>query len=107
MMRSPVVPEGAVYGQSRRARARLAERRLARRRIATGLRFDKLALLLEAGDPRQAISVADLGCGYGAMFHYLDERHRLPVGRYVGYDISEQMLDAASSSTVTILGSCS
>lgn len=59
------------------------------------LRFDKLALVLEATDPQRAISVTDLGCGYGAMFHYLDDRNRPPVGRYVGYDISEPMLDAA------------
>jgi len=59
------------------------------------LRFDKLALLLEGADPGQPISVADLGCGYGAMFRYLDARNRPPLGRYVGYDISEPMLDAA------------
>ena len=59
------------------------------------LRFDKLALILDAADRHQPISVSDLGCGYGAMFRYLDERNRPPIGRYVGYDISEPMLSAA------------
>jgi SAM-dependent methyltransferase len=54
------------------------------------LRFRELMRLLE-GDPDAG--VLDYGCGYGALRSYLRERgHR---GRYVGFDISQRMLDAA------------
>ena len=54
------------------------------------LRFRELATLVK-DDPDA--SVLDYGCGYGALRAYLRERgHR---GRYVGFDISESMIDAA------------
>lgn len=56
------------------------------------LRFDKLAMVLEP--PSEAISVIDLGCGYGALHGYLAGRgYRL--SKFYGYDISEDMLREA------------
>jgi SAM-dependent methyltransferase len=60
---------------------------------AQQLRFDKLAYVIAADPPGDPITVNDWGCGYGAMFRYLDERFTL--GTYTGYDISSEMLDAA------------
>lgn len=60
---------------------------------AQRLRFDKLAYVIDADTPAGPITVNDWGCGYGAMFGYLDERYAL--GGYTGYDISTEMLDAA------------
>jgi len=57
---------------------------------AQRLRFDKLAYVI---DTDAAITVNDWGCGYGAMFRYLDERFTL--GGFNGYDISAEMLAAA------------
>ena len=57
---------------------------------AQRLRFDKLAYVIDTDAP---ITVNDWGCGYGAMFRYLDERFTL--GGYTGYDISAEMLEAA------------
>jgi hypothetical protein len=57
---------------------------------AQELRFDKLAYVIDTDAP---ITVNDWGCGYGAMFRYLDERFTLRG--YHGYDISAEMLDAA------------
>ncbi|HEX6025627.1 MAG TPA: class I SAM-dependent methyltransferase [Solirubrobacter sp.] len=57
---------------------------------AQQLRFDKLAYVIDTDAP---ITVNDWGCGYGAMFRYLDERFTLE--RYTGYDISAEMLEAA------------
>jgi SAM-dependent methyltransferase len=57
---------------------------------AQQLRFDKLAYVIDTDAP---ITVNDWGCGYGAMFRYLDER--INLGGYTGYDISAEMLDAA------------
>lgn len=57
------------------------------------LRFEKLAEVLDAGDAE--VTVADLGCGYGAMLRYLGGRPGVRLARYVGYDISDEMLAAA------------
>jgi SAM-dependent methyltransferase len=51
--------------------------------------------VLDVVQPAEPISVNDWGCGYGAMFRYLDERSGVTIGRYTGYDLSLDMLDAA------------
>jgi len=54
-------------------------------------RFRQLARLLE-DDP--TASVLDYGCGFGALAAYLRVRgHR---GAYVGFDVSPEMIDAAT-----------
>ncbi|HWC12709.1 MAG TPA: methyltransferase domain-containing protein [Acidimicrobiales bacterium] len=57
------------------------------------LRFEKL---LSVVDPRcgDRIDVNDLGCGYGALLSFLEER-QVPIGTFFGYDISEEMLTVA------------
>ena len=55
------------------------------------LRFDKLASVI-GGEP--AITVNDLGCGYGSLHGYLTGTGRT-IDRYRGYDISEKMLAEA------------
>jgi SAM-dependent methyltransferase len=59
------------------------------------LRFEKLAYLLEADDHAGDVTVNDWGCGYGAMFGFLESRLRNRFTRYYGYDISPEMLRAA------------
>jgi SAM-dependent methyltransferase len=61
------------------------------------LRFDKLAYVIASDPPTEPITVNDWGCGYGAMFRYLDERPDVRLGGYTGYDISAEMLAAARS----------
>lgn len=56
------------------------------------LRFQKLAQVIE--DPAGAIEVADLGCGYGALFGYLVDTG-IDVTRYTGYEISGAMIAEA------------
>jgi SAM-dependent methyltransferase len=58
------------------------------------LRFEQLARVL---DGEGVVTVNDWGCGYGAMFGFLDHRLGDRLGRYVGYDISEEMIEAARS----------
>jgi len=41
--------------------------------------------------------VNDWGCGYGAMFGYLDGVFGTAMTRYTGYDISQEMLAAAKT----------
>lgn len=65
--------------------------------LAQRLRFEKLAHLIDCDRPEDPISVSDWGCGYGAMFAYLDARPGVRLDRYVGYDVSAEMLDAAQA----------
>lgn len=58
------------------------------------MRFRKLAGVIRPGERGEGLSVNDLGCGYGAMARWFD-REGIAVDRYVGYDISEKMLDEA------------
>ena len=58
------------------------------------LRFDKLLAVVDVIDGTP-IDVNDLGCGYAALFEHLEARGT-PVGAYVGYDISDEMLRAAA-----------
>lgn len=53
------------------------------------LRFNKLCAEL----PKDAlITIADLGCGYGALYDYLAANNVI-VKEYHGYDISQNMLE--------------
>jgi SAM-dependent methyltransferase len=57
------------------------------------LRFDVLALVMEGAE---AVTVADFGCGTGALFTRLDERaDPPPLGGYIGYDLVPAMVEAA------------
>jgi SAM-dependent methyltransferase len=61
------------------------------------LRFRQLESLWER---RPDASLLDYGCGYGAMAAYVRQRgHR---GRYVGFDVSEQMIDAARTQLAAV-----
>ncbi|MEW5850551.1 MAG: methyltransferase domain-containing protein [Myxococcota bacterium] len=53
------------------------------------LRFEQLARIL----PAEGFSVLDVGCGYGGLRTFLGQRRR--EFRYVGYDISPQMVASA------------
>lgn len=64
------------------------------------LRFEKLAYLIQADlsagrDPNY--TVADLGCGYGAMYDYLKNHISGNMVHFTGYDISPEMLEAAKA----------
>ena len=59
------------------------------------LRFERLGRVLDrdGGD----YTVNDWGCGYGAMFGYLDALEGGGLREYIGYDISQEMITAASA----------
>jgi SAM-dependent methyltransferase len=58
------------------------------------LRYDVLANVLD-GD-RGPLTAIDWGCGYGGMFTHFTETLGVDVVRYDGYDLSAEMLAAAS-----------
>ena len=57
------------------------------------LRFAQLLQVLEPADRTGPVEILDVGCGYGALVEHLREQ-ALAI-RYVGYDISEEMLETA------------
>lgn len=59
-------------------------------------RFEQLCKLLPDTGP---FSVADVGCGYGALLDVLTPRYA--VFEYVGLDISESMVEAAAQRHAT------
>ena len=60
------------------------------------VRFDRLARVVDGRDA--GCTANDWGCGYGAMFSFLDGRLGDALTGYTGYDISQDMLDAAARS---------
>lgn len=59
------------------------------------LRFERLARIIT--DRTKPFTVNDWGCGYGAMFTYLDTLGGANLAMYTGYDISPDMLSAATA----------
>ena len=91
--------ERLLAGVARTYAASLAEHGLSSRAVGWKdersqlLRFEKLFQVVEsAGD---AVTVNDLGCGYGAMFDFLADRLGERLEHYVGYEISSEMLETA------------
>jgi SAM-dependent methyltransferase len=62
---------------------------------AQRLRFERLARVVDAHPPDGPATVADWGCGYGALLPHLDARPGIEVAAYDGYDLSAEMLAAA------------
>ena len=56
------------------------------------LRFEQLLKIINSNEP---LTINDLGCGYGALYFYLEQKNFPPVLKYYGYDISENMLKEA------------
>lgn len=54
------------------------------------LRFEQLGKIL----PASGFSLNDLGCGYGALLDYFQDKH--PACDYLGVDVSPDMIQAAS-----------
>jgi len=55
------------------------------------LRFEQLYTLFSA---EKKVNVLDFGCGYGAFYGFLDQQKGKSIN-YTGYDISENMIQAA------------
>lgn len=62
---------------------------------AVHARFEVLAGLFDLAPRGTAITVNDLGCGYGALFTWLDRRLSPPLAGYRGYDIADGMIALA------------
>jgi SAM-dependent methyltransferase len=58
---------------------------------AQHVRFDQLVKVIS----KPNYSINDLGCGVGELYKFLTERNRVPA-QYLGYDILQDMVDAAA-----------
>lgn len=58
------------------------------------IRFEQI---LKVVKPFDGFTLNDLGCGYGRLFSYMQEKFEMPF-RYFGYDLSEDMVKTAKSS---------
>tara|TARA_E500000331_G_scaffold152443_1_gene148378 strand:+ start:2346 stop:2999 length:654 start_codon:yes stop_codon:yes gene_type:complete len=58
-------------------------------------RFDILTKIFNQTDLEGNIRIHDFGCGYGALFDYLADHQAMRESRYLGTDISKDMIDAA------------
>lgn len=59
------------------------------------LRFEVLLDIIGPEEERLPLSLADLGCGYGAFFDFLAEQPQAANWQYRGYDISPGMIRMA------------
>lgn len=62
-------------------------------------RFDVLLSLLDHAAPDAPVTVSDLGCGWGALWDRIKDHKTPPVARYIGYDISTEMITLARQRT--------
>jgi hypothetical protein len=65
--------------------------------VSHRLRFEKLVQVIDVRAVKAGITINDWGCGYGAMFHYLDRVLGRRLTSYYGYDIIDKMLIEAAS----------
>ena len=59
------------------------------------LRFDILIGIVDENERQGGLIFNDLGCGYGAFFDFLKDRPEMRDSRFVGYDISAEMIARA------------
>ncbi len=63
------------------------------------LRFEVLCNILTDAPKSSAITINELGCGYGAFFDFLTGVPEMPQFDYAGYDISPEMVAVARDRT--------
>ena len=57
-------------------------------------RFDSLLSLVHKLKPKITVSIADIGCGYGAMFEFISSSPKFNYFDYHGVDINSAMIEA-------------
>src|SRR3989339_1295714 len=61
------------------------------------LRLELLLQTVAQEDLNGPITINDLGCGYGALFDLVKNEPMMRGGRYIGYDISPEMIATAKA----------
>jgi SAM-dependent methyltransferase len=60
-------------------------------------RYDILSQVFDDADQAGGITIHDFGCGYGALFDYLKDQPVMHASRYIGTDMSSEMITAAQN----------
>ncbi len=60
-------------------------------------RFELLLKIVPENEYSGGLEFADFGCGYGAMYSFLQDQPAMKNSVYTGYDITEGMIDACNS----------
>ena len=63
--------------------------------VGQNTRFKNLCRIFGPEARKTPVTVNDFGCGYGALFRYLDRKWFLKLGAYTGYDICGAFLEDA------------
>ena len=58
-------------------------------------RYQILSRIFEKPDRQGGVTIADFGCGYGALFDFLKDRPVMTGSRYIGIDLSSMMVEQA------------
>lgn len=61
-------------------------------RLSQTARFDHILARISAHDNSKGHSLADIGCGYGAMWEFIQKTERYQHFKYQGYDINSAMI---------------
>ena len=61
-------------------------------RLSQTARFDHVLARITAHDTSQRLKLADIGCGYGALWEFIEKTERYRHFDYQGYDINSTMI---------------
>ena len=59
------------------------------------LRYEVLLQIIDNADLNGNVTINDLGCGYGALFEMIKNSPLINNSKYIGYDVSREMIDSA------------
>ena len=61
-------------------------------------RFETLIKAIKVSDQSGKISISDFGCGYGALYQYIQNKPFMKGSLYIGYDIVDSLINEAKKS---------
>ena len=61
-------------------------------------RFETLIKAIKNSDQNGKISISDFGCGYGALYQYIQNKPFMKGSLYIGYDIVDSFINEAKQS---------
>ncbi|MGB2373708.1 MAG: hypothetical protein ACPH65_00255 [Candidatus Puniceispirillaceae bacterium] len=61
-------------------------------RLSQTARFDHILARIIAHDSSRRLNLADIGCGYGALWEFIQKTERYQHFNYQGYDINSTMI---------------
>ena len=63
--------------------------------------YRRFEVLLEFLELDEGVSLVDVGCGFGALYGYLNEK-KMPFKEYLGFEIMPSMVDVAKAKGINV-----